>query len=118
MVACTDQSGASGPDLVSVGFGTGASGCTLTGSATTFPVGSEFRSMLEMSPPLPIGGTVTLVIEKDGAEVHREVGEPVTEPRPCMSGTWNAFAAGHYRFIFTITPSQMAPATGEFDITP
>ena len=43
--------------------------------------------------------------------------ETVTEPCPCISGTWHLSAPGHYLFTYTITPSQMPPATGEFDVT-
>jgi hypothetical protein len=72
-----------------------------------------------MEPALPTGGTVMVTMERDGAEVA-EAGQTitVTEPAPCVWGTLPGLEPGHYRMIYTISPSQMPPASGEFDITP
>ena len=119
LAACTDQSGSSGPDLTTVGFDTSGSGCTTTDVASTFPHGVPIHAVLTMSPPLPTGGTVTIMVEKDGSEIVERRGTvTVTEPAPCIHATMTDLEVGHYRMTYTISPSQMPPATGEFDVTP
>jgi hypothetical protein len=112
--ATADQDG---PNYTAVGFGTGGTGCTLEGSASTFPVGVPVRTMLELSPALPTGGTITVTEEKDGVELRAPQTITVKEPAPCLYGTMNDLEVGHYRLTYAISPSQMAPATGEFDVT-
>ncbi len=118
MAACTDQSGSSGPDMMSVGFGTGGSECSLTDTGSTFPHGVPIRTVLEMSPALPTGGTVTVKLEKDGIElVEARQTISVTEPAPCVWGTLPDLDVGHYRMTYGTSPGQMAPVSGEFDVT-
>jgi len=108
-----------GPDLTSVGFTTGGDKCTLGDSATTFALGVPVRAVLTMEPALPTGGTVKVTVEKDGTEVvEGRQTITVSEPAPCIYGTMADLEAGHYKLTYTITPSQMPPATGEFDVTP
>jgi hypothetical protein len=108
-----------GPDLTSVGFSTGGEKCELGDSATTFAVGEPVRAVLTMEPALPTGGTVKVMVEKDGVEVvEGRQTITVTEPAPCIHGTMRDLEVGHYKLTYTITPSQMMPATGEFDVTP
>lgn len=118
LAACTDQSGSSGPDMVSVGFGTGGSECSLTDPGSTFPHGVPIRTVLEMSPALPTGGTVTIKLEKDGIElVEARQTISVTEPAPCVWGTLPDLDVGHYRMTYVTSPGQMSPVSGEFDVT-
>jgi len=108
-----------GPDVTSVGFTTGGDKCTLGDSATTFALGVPVRAVLTMEPALPTGGTVKVTVEKDGTEVvEGRQTMTVSEPAPCIYGTMADLEAGHYKLTYTITPSQMPPATGEFDVTP
>lgn len=108
-----------GPDLTSVGFSTGGDRCTLGDSATSFAVGVPVRAVLTMEPALPTGGTIGVNVEKDGTVVEsRGQTITVTEPAPCIYGTMHDLDAGHYRITYTITPSQMLPVVGEFDVTP
>ena len=69
VAGCTDQTGSSGPDMTSLGFGTGGDRCTLTDVASTFPMGVPVRSVLTLEPALPTGGTITVTVEKDGVEI-------------------------------------------------
>ena len=118
MTACTDRSGSSGPDMMSVAFGAGGSECSLTDTASTFQHGMLIRTVLEMSPALPTGGTVSVKLEKDGIElIEARQTITVTEPSPCMWGTLPDLDVGHYRMTYAISPGQMPPASGEFDVT-
>jgi hypothetical protein len=119
ILACTDQTGASGPDLVSVGFSRDGSGCSLGDDASSFEAGVAIHTVLTMEPALPTGGTVKVTLEKDGTELV-EAGKTITmtEPAPCVWGTLPDLEPGHYRMSYTISPSLMPPATGEFDVTP
>jgi hypothetical protein len=72
-----------------------------------------------MEPALSTGGTVRVVLEKDGTEIV-EAGRTITmtEPAPCVWGTLPGLEPGHYRMTYTISPSPMGPSSGEFDVTP
>ena len=119
VAACTDQTGASGPDMTSVGFDTAGSGCTVTEGESTFQRGVPIHAVLTMEPALPAGGTVVMTLEKDGTEVA-EARQTLTmqEPAPCVYGTFPVLEPGHYLVSYAISPGQMPPATGEFDVTP
>ena len=118
-VGCSAPPGSAGPDLTSVGFETGGSGCAMTNAASTFPVGAAIHNVLTMTPALPAGGTVKVTVEKDGVEVvEARQTITVTEPAPCIWGTLPELEAGHYRMTFEINPSALPPATGEFDVRP
>jgi hypothetical protein len=107
------------PDLLSVGFESGGSGCTITGAASTFRVGVPIRSVLELSPALPTGGTVKITVEKDGVElVEGRQTFTAAEPTACIWRTLPDVEVGHYRMTYTISPSSMPPVSGEFDVTP
>ena len=104
--------------MMSVGFGTGGSECSLTDTASTFQPGVLIRTVLEMSPALPTGGTVTVKLEKDGIElIEARQAITVTEPSACMWGTLPDVEVGHYRMTYSISPGQVPPASGEFDVT-
>jgi hypothetical protein len=86
---------------------------------STFPQGAPVPAVLTMEPALLTGGTVVVTLEKDGTEVV-EARQSLTmqEPAPCVYGTFPALEPGHYRVSYAISPGQMPPATGEFDVTP
>ena len=107
-----------GPELQSLGFGTGGSGCNLTDQASSFPVGVPIRVVLTLEPALRTGGTARFTIAKDGSELT-EMGETisVTEPAPCIHGTLPELEVGHYRVQYAIDPSAISPIRGEFDVT-
>ena len=110
---------ASGPEVTSVGFTTGGDKCTLGTPASSFAVGVPVRAVLTMSPALPTGGTVKVIAQRDGIEVtDARQSITVTEPAPCIYGTMQDLVAGHYRLTYTISPSEMPPVVGEFDVTP
>jgi hypothetical protein len=117
--ASTDTSSDGGPNVTSVGFSVGGSGCTLGDAATSFAAGVPIRTVLTMSPALPTGGTVTVTVEKDGAEIT-EARQTITmdEPAPCIWGRLPALEVGHYRMTYAISPSAFPPVSGEFDVVP
>jgi len=117
--ACDGQSSASGPDLTSVSFDTTGSECLVTNASSTFPAGTAIHAVLTVDPALQPGATVMVTVEKDGTEIveGRQKIE-ITEAAPCIYGTLPALETGHYRMSYSITPSEMPPAIGEFDVTP
>ena len=117
--AILDQSGSSGPNTQSIGFGTGGSGCTLTNVASTFPRGVPIRDVLTFSPALEAGGTVMITVELNGTElVDLRETVKIDEPAPCIYGTMTPLEAGHYRVEYEVSPSMMPPISGEFEVTP
>ena len=68
--------------------------------------------MLELSPALPTGGTITVTEEKDGVEFRAPQTITVTEPAPCLYGTLHDLEVGHYRLTYAISPSQMLTRHG------
>ena len=58
--AVLDSSGSSGPDIETIAFGTGGSGCTLANVGSSFAPGVPVRVVVEFSPALPAGGTITI----------------------------------------------------------
>ena len=118
LAGCSASSGGSGPSVVTVGFGTGGSECSLTGVASRFVVGVPVRAVVTFSPALPTGSTVTITMAKDGSELA-DARETLTsvEPTPCIHATLADLEVGHYRVQYSIDPSSMPPASGEFEVT-
>lgn len=116
--AILDYSG-SGTGIRAIGFGSGGSGCTLTGVASTFRLGDPVRNVVTFSPAVPIGDSITIKVEMNGSEIldRRETIE-VDEPASCMQGTLSPLEVGHYRIIVEDGASSMPPISGEFDVTP
>ncbi len=112
------DSAGSGPEMQSLGFGTGGSGCNLTDQASSFPVGVPIRVVLTLEPALRTGGSARFTIAKDGSELT-EMGETISvaEPAPCIHGTLPELEVGHYRVQYAIDPSAISPIRGEFDVT-
>jgi hypothetical protein len=106
------------PDLQSVAFGTGGSGCDITGVASSFPLGVEVIDVVTFSPALPTGATVQIRVEHNGIELT-EMRDTLTieEPAPCVHGAMTPPEVGHYRVVYEISPSSMPPISGEFDVT-
>jgi hypothetical protein len=119
VLAILDGSSPSGPNLISIGLGTGGSGCEVSEDASSFPVGVPIRSVLTMEPALAAGDTVNVTLEKDGVEVV-EARQTITakEPTPCIYGTLPDLEVGHYRMGFDVSSDQMPPIDQEFDVTP
>jgi hypothetical protein len=119
LIAACGGAGTTEPNLTAVGFSTDGSGCTVGTSASSFAEGVPIHTVLTMEPALSTGGTVRVVLEKDGTEIV-EAGQTitVTEPAPCVWGTLPRLDPGHYRMTYAISPSQMGPSSGEFDVTP
>ncbi len=108
-----------GPNIQSLGFGTGGSECELANVADTFAVSETIRFVAEFEPELPAGATVTVSIERDGVELT-DLGDSITfdEAVPCIHGTVPVSEPGHHRVVLVVEPSSMPPLEGEFDVTP
>ena len=111
--------GSSGPNVASIGFGTGGSECTLEGTASSFPLGVPVRAVLTLSASLPADGTVTVRLKRNGAELLDQR-DTITfdEPASCVYTRSKQFDVGHYQMTFDVNPSAMPPISGEFDVTP
>ena len=101
-------------------FGTGGSGCTLDGKATTFPAGSPLYVVANPAQEVAAGEVVTMRVLRNGAEISTE---PMTFDTAivkgnCISGPLpsDAFTPAHYRFEYLAGTEMLA--SGEFDITP
>ena len=113
-----DTSGPRTPDIQSVAFGTGGSGCDITGVAPSFPLGVEIRDVVTFSPALPTGASVQIRVEHNGTELTEMRGTlTIEEPAPCIHGAMTPPEVGHYRVVYEISPSSMPPISGEFEVT-
>jgi hypothetical protein len=111
--------GSAGPGVQTIGFGTGGSGCTLTGAASSFPLGATIRDVVTFTPPLAVGTTIATSIHQGSTElVDRRETLKVEEPAGCMQGVLSPLDVGHYRVTVEIAPSSVPPISGEFDVTP
>jgi hypothetical protein len=103
----------------SLAFGTGGSACTVTGTATVFPLGVEIRHVLAVAPPIPAGSTVTVRFERNGTEnVGRRENVHIDEPSDCIYSIPSALPVGRYRIEMAISPGMLPPISGEFEVTP
>jgi|GEM_PF-1878248 hypothetical protein len=99
--------------------GTGGSGFTLANVGSSFALDVPVRVVVEFSPALPAGGTVTIKLSENGTElVALRDPTKVGAPAACVSGTLSPPGAGHYRVEAEASPSTMRPISGEFDVTP
>ena len=115
--AILDNVGTGGPSMQAVGFGTGGSGCKLSGSAETFPAGPPIRVVAMFSPGLEAGTTVRISTHRNGTELVGSDVVPVEEPSDCVFVGLRDLDPGHYRIEFEVESSSMPPLSGEFDIT-
>jgi hypothetical protein len=74
--------------------------------------------VLDWSPSVPTGSTITVVVEKDGVEFGDPQTVTMNEPTSCLWGTLPELEVGRYRVTYTFSSDQMPPATAEFDVTP
>lgn len=119
VVAGCSRPAADAPSVVTVAFGSGGSGCSVTGEASTFAVGEPIHMVATFSPPLAAGTTVTMTIERNGSELPggRDT-LSTTEPTPCVYHGLQHLEVGTYRVRYSVEPGSMPPATGDFEITP
>jgi hypothetical protein len=114
-----DATGPGGPNLVSVGFGTGGSECTLTGTAENYVVGTPVRIVVTFSPGLPAGATVTITTMREGAErVSSRETVVVDATDTCVAGTLPELEVGRHVVRVDFDPSSMPPLEDEIEITP
>jgi hypothetical protein len=117
-VAVLDSTGANGPSVHAVEFGTGGSGCTVTGAARSIPQGTLVYAVAMFSPELQTGSSVVVKTFRDGTEV---VGlrqfVPVEEPSDCVFVGMMPPTPGRYRVEFALDPSPIPPLAGEFEVT-
>lgn len=117
--AVLDATGPGGTGRVSVGFGTGGSECTLTGTANSYVVGTPVRLVVTLSPAPKAGATVTITTMREGAErvSSRETVE-VDPTDTCVFGTLPELEVGHHVVRVAFDPSSTPPVEAEIDITP
>ncbi len=113
LLAACSSSGA--PEIQSIGFGTGGSGCDLTDKASTFPAGVTVLLVATFSP-LP--SSVTITLTRDAALIDGPTTIKVDASLGCVNGRLPNLEAGHYKIVVTVPASEMPPLTGEFDVTP
>lgn len=97
-------------------FGTGGSGCTVQGRASSFPSSTAIYSVGYFTRELPAGGVVTVVLTQDGIAIgSRE--ETVDVAADCIA--WSlppaSLTPAGYRLDYVV--GSEALATGEFTIT-
>jgi hypothetical protein len=107
--------GCGSSEVASIGFGTGGVDCELDSVGSTFPAGTTVR-MVATIDPLP--ASVTVAGTKDGEPLHDPETVELDGSVPCVYGNMPDLEAGHYEFVVTIPGSQMAPLTGDFEVTP
>ena len=117
--AILDATGPGGPNLVTMGFGTGGTECELTGTAEDYAVGTPVHVVVTFSPALQAGATVTITTMREGAErvSSRETVE-IDRTTPCVFGTLPELEVGHHVVRVDVDPSAMQPLEGEIEITP
>ena len=117
-VAILDNAGTGSGSMQSLGFGTGGSGCTLTGAGRSFSEGSPVRALAMYSPGLQPGSTITVATYRDGVElVGRRQLIRVEEESDCAFVGQLLLEPGEYRVEFALDSSPMSPLSGEFEVT-
>ena len=106
------------PSVQSLGFGTGGSECTLTGTASRFSEGTPIRIVASFAPALPAGSSVTVFWERDGTQLTsmREIVR-LDEPADCIYSSHESLPIGAYRIEYELESSEMPPLAGEFEVT-
>ena len=101
-------------------FGTGGSGCSVDGRASTFPLGSFVYVVAYPSRDVAAGEVLTLRVSQDGVEAlsQPDTLDTALGKGDCLSGSMpgTAFAPAHYRFEYRAGSETLA--AGEFDISP
>ena len=103
-----------------VEFGTGGSGCSIQGRASTFPPGGSLFVAAYPSRTVPAGEVLTLRVLRDGAELFSQpqTFDAALEPGDCVSGGMQGaeLTPAHYRFEYLAGTETLA--AGEFDVAP
>lgn len=103
-----------------VEFGTGGSGCSIEGRASTFPPRGSLYVVAYPSRTLPAGEVLTLRVLRDGAELFSQprTFDAALEPGDCVSGGLQGaeLTPAHYRFEYLAGTETLA--AGEFDVAP
>jgi hypothetical protein len=97
-------------------FGTGGTGCSVTGGATTFPTSSAFHSVAYFERDTRPGETITTTVtypngtKESQDQTFDETGKCIAQDVP------PGLAPGHYGLEYRSGTEVLAK--GEFDITP
>jgi hypothetical protein len=120
LLATAILNGSSGtPDIESVVFGTGGTGCAVETAATTFASSDTIRVVAQFTPDVPVGSTVTIKVSKDGSELPAAGGTmAIATAANCISGTLIPLDPGHYLLEVAVSPGSLPPIGGTFDVTP
>ena len=96
-------------------FGTGGTGCSVTGRATTFPSTTALRSVAHLQREAHASETVTVVVTYPDATTE-SANQTMTDSADCVSQSISAgLAPGHYTLQYRVGTEILA--TGGFDIT-
>ena len=100
-----------------VEFGTGGSGCSVDGTASSFPSGTAaIYEVAHFEREVRAGDVVTFRVVQDGAEVA-SVPRTFDATGDCLGGTLpNGLPPGQYRIEYLAGAENLA--AGEFDIRP
>jgi hypothetical protein len=100
-----------------VEFGTGGSGCSIDGTASSFPSGTaSIYEVAHFAREVSAGEVVTFKVSQAGAEVA-SVPRTFDAVGNCLGGTLpGGLPPGHYRIEYLAGAESLA--AGEFDITP
>jgi hypothetical protein len=98
-------------------FGTGASGCTIEGAASTFPSGAAaIHDVAHFTREVRTGEVVTFRVLQDGKELAA-VPRAFAAAGDCLGGALpEGLPPGHYRIEY-LAGSELL-AAGEFDVGP
>jgi hypothetical protein len=98
-------------------FGTGGSGCTVEGRASTFPANASVYEVAHLTREVVAGETVTFRVSRDGTELA-SVPRAFDVTGDCLGGTLPGalLTPGHYRVEYHAGSEPLA--SGEFDVAP
>ncbi|HEX6867658.1 MAG TPA: hypothetical protein VF119_02575 [Candidatus Limnocylindrales bacterium] len=97
-------------------FGTGGTGCSVTGTATTFPASASIRSVAFLKEDVAAGTTLTTIVTfPDGTS---DTGDQTLDTTAgCVTqAIESGLPAGHYGLEYRVGTETVAK--GAFDITP